>query len=116
MFNGVITTMNKYHKDVISGGIIDVAKREGNLKEYQTVVAIGDIVKGVKVGDVICINPTRYAIKKHQEGSLKDGIIEDNPVERYNFNVIEFNGESYLRITDQDIDYIIEEYENEVGD
>jgi co-chaperonin GroES (HSP10) len=57
------------------------------------------------------INPTRFAVKKHQEGSLKDGIITDNPIVEYRFDIVEMNGEQYLLLQDRDISYVIEDYE-----
>lgn len=111
MFTSLITTMNTYEEDVFIGNIIDVNRRKGNLKEYQTVISVGESVRGIKVGDKVWINPTRYAVKKHQDGSLKDGIITDNPVISYNFDVIELDGKQCLMLQDRDIDFVIEEYE-----
>ena len=112
MFTSLITTMDKYEQDVkTSGGIIDTNKQQGGLKEYQTVLAVGESVRGIKVGDLVCVNPTRFAIKKHQSGSLKDGVITDNPVIKYNFDVIEMDGKQCLLLQDRDIDFIIEEWE-----
>ena len=54
------------------------------------------------------INPIRYAKKKHQDGSLKDGIVTDNPIVKYEFNVIKVNGKNCLLLYDQDIMYIFE--------
>ena len=50
-------------------------------------------------------------ITKHNEGSLKGGIISDNMTVGYKFNTIELNGESCLMLYDQDITFIIEESE-----
>ena len=112
MFTSIITSMDKYDSDVISeGGIIDTTKQEGELKEYQTVLAIGSSVRDIKVGDLVCVNPTRFAVKQHQAGGLKDGIVKDNPVVRYNFDVIEMGGKQCLLLQDRDIDFIIEEFE-----
>ena len=111
MFTSLITTMDKYEKDVVIGNLIDVSKREGSLKEYQKVLAVGSSVRDIKVGDLVCVNPTRFAVKKHQEGSLKDGIITDNPTITYNFDVVEMDGKQCLLLQDRDIDFIIEEYE-----
>lgn len=111
MFTSLITTMDKYEKDVVIGNLIDVSKREGSLKEYQKVLAVGSSVRDIKVGDLVCVNPTRFAVKKHQEGSLKDGIITDNPTITYNFDVVEMGGKQCLLLQDRDIDFIIEEYE-----
>ncbi|MCG8399351.1 hypothetical protein LWS67_22960, partial [Bacillus atrophaeus] len=86
------TTMNKYENDVkTSTGLIDTSRQKGTLKEYQTVLAVGDSVRGINVGDIVCINPSRFAVKKHKEGSLKDGIVTDNPVVTFNFDIIELD-------------------------
>ena len=109
MFTAILTTMDTYEDDVTCNSII--VKTKGTIKEYQKVVAVGDTVRSVKVGDLVCINPKRYAVVKHQEGSLQDGVISDNPVVRYNFDIIEMNDTPYLLLQDSDISYIIEEFE-----
>ena len=110
MSNYLVTTKDVYTaEDATEGGII--TKIEGSLKEYQKVVAVGPLVRSIKEGDLVCINPKRYARYKHKEGSLKDGVITDNPVVSYNFNVIELDNVQHLLLTDQDIDFIIEDYE-----
>lgn len=112
MFTSLITTMDKYEEDMkTSGGLLDVNKQQGGLKEYQTVIAVGTTVRDIKVGDLVCINPTRFAVKQHREGTLKDGVISDNPVIKYNFDIIEIDGKQCLLLQDRDIDFIIEEYE-----
>ena len=114
MFNQVICTMNKYSDDELKeGNIIDYHKVQNPIKEYQTVVATGPMVRDIKVGDLVAVNPKRYSRMQHKEGSLKDGVIGDNPVVSYNFNVIELDHVQYLLLLDQDIDFIIEEYEEE---
>ena len=111
LFNMLITTMNTYEEDQMRGGIIDSSKQKGTLKEYQTVLSVGDSVRNIKVGDVVSINPKRYAQYKHKPGSLKDGVIEDNIVVGYNFNTLEVDGKSVLVLYDQDINFIVEEFE-----
>lgn len=112
MFTALITTMDKYEHDMMVGaGLIDVTKREGSLKEYQRVLAVGSSVRDIKVGDLVWVNPTRFGVKKHKEGSLKDGIVTDNPVITYNFDVVEMDGKQCLLLQDRDIDFIIEEWE-----
>lgn len=113
MANYLVTTKDEYtDEDIKKGGLI--VKTKGTLKEYQKVVAAGPLVRGIQVGDVVCINPKRYAKYKHNPGSLKDGVITDNPVISYNFNVIELDHVPHLLITDQDVDFVIEDYEDEV--
>lgn len=110
LFNRIVVTADKYDENVMVGGIIDGSK-SNTIKEYQKVVAVGTTVRDIKAGDVVLINPTRYAVRKHQEGSLKDGIITDNPVTQYNFNIIELDGKQNLLLFDSDIDYVLEDYE-----
>lgn len=111
MFTALITTMDKYEQDMTTGGLINLTKMQGGLKEYQTVLAVGGSVRDIKVGDLVCVNPTRFAVKKHQAGSLKDGVVTDNPVTTYNFDVVEMDGKQCLLLQDRDIDFIIEKWE-----
>lgn len=112
MYTKILTTMCKYEEDEITaGGLIDSTKTQGTLKEYQTVIAVGNSVRNVKVGDLVCINPERYAVKKHEAGSLKDGVITDNPVIKYNFNIMELEGVPHLLLDENDVSFIITDYE-----
>ena len=114
MFTALITTMDKYEHDIITdGGLIDTSKQQGCLKEYQRVVAVGTAVRDIKEGDLVCINPTRFAVRKHKDGSLKDGVISDNPVVDYKFDIVEMNNTPYLLLQDRDINFIIEDYEED---
>ena len=114
MFTALITTMNKYEHDIITdGGLIDTSKQQGCLKEYQRVVAVGTAVRDIKEGDLVCINPTRFAVRKHKDGSLKDGVISDNPVIDYKFDIVEMNNTPYLLLQDRDINFIVEDYEED---
>ena len=111
MFNRIITTMETYEEDQYNGNLLDTTKQKGSLKEYQKVLSVGTTVRDIKVGDLVYINPTRFAVKQHREGTLKDGVISDNPVIKYNFDTIEIDGKQCLLLQDRDIDFIIEEYE-----
>ena len=114
MFTALITTMDKYEHDIITdGGLIDTSKQQGCLKEYQRVVAVGTTVRDIKEGDLVCINPTRFAVRKHKDGSLKDGVISDNPVIDYKFDIVEMNNTPYLLLQDRDINFIVEDYEED---
>lgn len=112
MFTALITTMDKYEKDVKIGSFIDTTRQQGGLKEYQKVLAVGSSVRDIKVGDVVCVNPARFAVRKHQAGSLKDGVVTDNPVTTYNFDVVEMDGKQCLLLQDRDVNFIIEEWED----
>ena len=111
MFNRVLTTCDLYTEDLMTDGIIDSTKVEGAIKEYQTVIACGPMVKCVKPGDVVVINPTRYQVMKHKEGTLNDGVIQDNAVLSYNFPIMAINDAPCLYIYDSDIEFVIKEFE-----
>lgn len=111
MFNNIVTTMDVYETDQLEDGIIKSNKTKGSLKEYQTVLAVGPNVLSIKVGDIVAINPSRYTVMQHKDGSLQDGVIKDNMVVGYKFKTIELEGKECLFLYDQDIDYIIEEFE-----
>lgn len=109
LFNGIITTMSRYpvNMTVKNTKLLDATK-SGAVKEYQKVVAVGPMVRGIEVGDTVFINPKRYAVMKHKEGTLQDGVIKDNPVIGYNFDIIEIDGVEHLFLQDNDIKYVAE--------
>lgn len=112
LWNRVITTMDAYEDDNYINGVIDRHKTKGSIKEYQTVIAVGDTVKNIKEGDLVCIDPTRYMIAKHDERSLKNGVIGDNMTTGYRFNTISIDNKECLMLFDQDISFIVEESED----
>lgn len=107
LFNKIITTMDSYEEDQVVNGVIDSRKTKGALKEYQTVVAVGSTVRDIVEGDVVAINPTRYAVMKHEDKSLKNGVIGDNMVVGYKFNTITLDDKEHLMLYDQDIDFVV---------
>lgn len=111
MFTTIVTTANKYTQDELVNGVINPNAQKDSLKSYQTVVAVGDSVRSIKVGDVVEIDPIRYAVMKHREGSLKDGVITDNPIIGFNFKTVILDGVMHLLIEDRDVKYIIEDFE-----
>lgn len=111
MFNRIVTTMEVYETDQYKHGIIDTSKAKGSLKEYQTVLAVGSTVRDIKEGDIVCIDPTRYTMMKHQDKTLHNGVIGDNMVVGYKFNTIKLGDKECLMLYDQDITFVIEESE-----
>lgn len=110
MFNRIITTMDLYESDQLENGVIVSGRTEGSIKEYQTVIAVGDTVRGIKEGDLVVINPTRYTVMKHNDKSMKNGVIGDNMVVGYKFNTITLDDKECLVLFDQDIDFVVEEF------
>ena len=111
LYTRIVTTMDMYVEDQTSpGGIVDVSKLKHGIKEYQKIVAVGTSVKNVKVGDIVCINPDRYAIRKFHENSMKNDIME-NTVTRYNFNVVNLNGHDCLLLDEADVEFVVTDYD-----
>lgn len=112
MFNRLITTMDLYDKDQFKNGLIDATKAKGSLKEYQTVISVGTMIRDIKEGDLVCIDPTRYMVTKHKDKSLKGNIIGDEVSVGYKFNTIKIDDKECLMLFDQDISFIIEDSED----
>ena len=113
LFTTVITTMNSNEESEATNdlGLIDTTKEVVGISEFQEVLAIGNMVREVAVGDIVCVNPTRFAKMQHREDSLKNGVIGDNPVITYDFDVIEIDDKICLKLDTRDISYVVEEYE-----
>lgn len=109
MFDRILVTAETYDLESQKTDTGIYVPSSTGLRSYQTVIAIGTSVRNVKEGDIVEIDPKRYARMKHQEGSLKDGVITDNPVVSYNFDVINLNGKDYLMLYESDVKFIIED-------
>lgn len=114
LFTALVTTMDKYTEPQYMPGsnIIDPSKTKSGIKEYQQVVAIGDSVRGINIGDIVCINPSRYEEKKYASNSIKDGIESMQQVINYNFNVVLIDGKEYLLLQDRDIEFVVLEFDD----
>ena len=113
LFTSVVTTMDKYTEAQLLAGsnIIDPSKTKQGVKEYQTVIAVGDSVRSIKEGDVVCINPANYAQKKYASNGLKDGIEGMQEGTRYDFNVVLIDGKECLILHDRDIEFVVVAFE-----
>lgn len=114
LFDKIVVTMDKYAADeyIGSSSLLDAAKMSGSLKEFQKVVSVGSMVREIKVGDIVCIDPKDYAIHKYKPNSLKQDMMEDVIV-GYNFTIVEIDHIPHLILKDRDIVYIVEESEEE---
>jgi TPP-dependent pyruvate/acetoin dehydrogenase alpha subunit len=64
------------------------------------------------VGDLVKINPARYAVRKYEENSVKKDLME-NKIVGYNIPQIEIDGQTYLMLQNSDIEFVVTEYEEE---
>lgn len=109
MFNRVVTTANCTDEMNEVGIITKVNKA---VDEFQTVVAVGDTVRTIKVGDVVCINPDRYAVRKYKKDSVKADMEEyNNEIVDYQIPGIILDGVKHLVLIDSDVSFIVEESE-----
>lgn len=60
---------------------------------------------------MVCIDPTRFAVRKHKDNSIKTDIEGGNPILEYRFDMVEMDGKTYMLLQDRDIQFIIEDYE-----
>lgn len=107
LFNHVLITADKFDKDMINNGVIIAGK--GDLKLWQTVVAVGPTVRSIEVGDKVMIIPDHFAVKKYNKNSIQNDL-DNNPVLTYNFPFETIDGENgesqeYLYVSDNDIRY-----------
>lgn len=110
LFTSVVTTADKFEKDMTSGGLI-IAKK-GDLKVWQKVIAIGSSVRDINVGDMVMINVDHYAVKKYDKNSLQNDM-DNNVTIRYAFNYVDLyddrgNAQECLLLNDRDILYSFE--------
>lgn len=110
LFTSVVTTAEKFDKDMTNGGLI-IAKK-GDLKVWQKVIAIGSSVRDIEVGDMVMINVDHYAVKKYDKNSIQNDI-DNNATIRYAFNYVDLyddkgNPQECLLLNDRDILYSFE--------
>lgn len=104
-FTTVITTADVYDKDQYENGLI-VAKK-GTVMEFQKVLYVGDTVKNIKEGDLVHIDPIRYAVFYQDPNSVK----ANGAVKSYNIPQLVINGERCFKITQADIDFVVDEWD-----
>jgi co-chaperonin GroES (HSP10) len=115
LFTSIVTTGEKFEKDMSEGGII--VARKGDLKLWQKVIAVGSSVRDVKVGDMVMIKPENYAVKKYSKDSIQNDM-DNNPILSYRFNWVNIEDEAgntkeCLLLNDRDIAYAFEGEEKE---
>ena len=115
MFTNIITAGDRFEKDFTQGGLI-VAK-QGDLKVWQKVIAIGSSVRDINVGDMVMINIANYAVRKYSKDSIQNDL-DNNPKIRYNLNWVTMDDEDgnsmdCLLLNDRDVLYSFEGEEKE---
>jgi co-chaperonin GroES (HSP10) len=110
LFTNILVTGDKYEEDEKQNGLI-IAKK-GDLKLYQTVMAVGSMVRDIKTGDKVMINPKQYAVKKYDPNSIKEDMGMNSTI-GYNMPWVtiddaEGNPQECLLLVDRDIEFVFE--------
>ena len=111
LFTAVVVTAKVYPADYKEGSIL--SPKAGKLMEYQEVIAVGDSCRGIKVGNLVCIDLSSYADWKYKKNSIKSDMEElTNEIIGYHVPQITIDGKKYLYLDIRDIKYIVEEYDD----
>lgn len=115
LHNNIVTTAERFDKDVKEHGLI--VSKKGDLKVWQTVLAVGNFIQEIKVGDKVMIDFRGYAVKKYDKNSLQNDL-DNNPTITFALNWVTIddkNGkpQDCLLLTDRDIMYVFEGEEKE---
>lgn len=110
LFTSIVTTADKFDKDEYENGLI-IAK-EGDLKIWQKVIAVGSSVRDIKVGDLVMVDVSHYAVKKYDPNSVKNDMGMNKTI-KFAFNWVTIyddkdNPHDCLLLTDRDIMYVFE--------
>ena len=110
LFDHLLVTGDVFEKDMIQGGVIMANK--GDLKLWQTVLAVGSTVRNINVGDKVMIDPSAFAVKKYNKDSLQNDL-DNNPTLSYKFpfeTIDDENGnpKECLYISDRNVKFVFE--------
>lgn len=110
LFTNIITTAERFSKDLTSGGLIIAGK--GDLKLWQKVLYKGSSVRDIEIGDMVMINMENYAKKRYSKDSIQNDM-DNNPTIEYALNWVTIddedgNPQECLLLNDRDILYAFE--------
>ena len=119
MFTDLIITADRFDRDITEGGI--VVANKGDLKSYQTVIAVGDAIRNIAVGDKVMVNFEVFAEHKIPVNSVKKDMDVNDPIVRYNIpwvNMVDADGNNkvYIRVPDRAIEFVFEGEEVDTPD
>lgn len=115
-FDNIVLTKDVYTEDICGdGGLIMIPK--GTPKDVQTVLFVNPKNDLVKPGDLVKINPDKYFIglKTNQgfvdRNSIKADMLGKDANAVYDIPEVFIDGKDCYLMTNRDISYIINEYE-----
>ena len=113
MFTAVVTTARQFVDDSeTQGGLFNPFASAGGINYFQTVVAVGSTVAGVKEGDIVKLNFKRYAVAEQKPSGIDDNNVEKHKaVFTYYIPEIDIDGQRCLFLQNNDIECVVTEYE-----
>lgn len=113
LFTNILTTADMFAEDETVGAIITgKEKLKGEIKDYQTVIAVGPMVRDIHVGDKVMINFKNYAVKKYDPNSVKEDMGMNSTI-GYSIPIVDMDDENgnpvkRLFLNDRDIVFVFE--------
>ena len=107
----ILVTGETYSEDMYNEhGIIE--SKKGDMKEYQTVIETGPMVRDIKVGDKVMLNMMHFAVMQYDPNSIKKDMGMQK-IKGYQFPKIELTNDDdskqeCLYIDQQDIVFSFE--------
>lgn len=114
-FDGVMTTAETHSEDEVVNGV--ALPMRGCLKDTQRVLAVGPNVKDLAAGDMVKLDLSRYRRVAHEKTQMSrderfsDLDVKDKATVVYEPKVESVGGETVLLLTERDVDFIVEEWE-----
>ena len=109
----ILTTAERYEEDAKKGTLItDSRATKGNIKWYQTVIAVGSMVRDIVPGDKVMLNAEHFAVRKYSKDSVQNDM-DNNPVTSYLVPVMNIEDEEgkdqeVLYIDERDVQFVFE--------
>lgn len=112
-FTKILTTSKKFTEaDAITDKGLIVSNMIGKLKDVQEIVAVGEMVKDLKPGDLVCLNFNAYVkIKDSKTYQMPNKDTLTGEELSYTIPSIEVAGEELLNLDSRDVQFVIEQYE-----
>ena len=116
LLNHIILTADRYSAEELAeehGGLI-IASKIDQLKDYQTVISVSPRLasSGLEPGQLVLINIKRYGVSRQKKNSLIESTDEHyDAVVEYRVPIMELDGVECLKLGDNDIEFIADEYE-----
>ena len=119
LLNYVILTADRYTAEELAeihGGIINPTAL-GQLKPYQKIISVSPrlVNSHLEVDQMVLINIKRYGKSVQKKNSYVESTDEHYDAQvRYEVPIIDIDGKECLKLGDNDIEFIIDEYEEAV--